>query len=73
VFPIEFVPLRNRKEDIPLLAATFMAQVRKKLNCTGRELKQAEVLKIQNHHWPGNVRELQNISERALFPLDVVQ
>ena len=34
VFPIEVAPLRNRKEDIPLLAATFMAHVRKKLNCT---------------------------------------
>ena len=68
VFPIEVTPLRNRKEDIPLLAATFMAQVRKKLNCTtGRELTQAEVLKLQNYHWPGNVRELQNIIERAVI------
>ncbi|MDH3772077.1 MAG: sigma 54-interacting transcriptional regulator, partial [Nitrospirota bacterium] len=67
VFPIEVAPLRNRKEDIPLLATTFMAHVRKKLNCTGRELIQAEVLKLQNYHWPGNVRELQNIIERAVI------
>ena len=67
VFPIEVAPLRNRKEDIPLLAGTFMALVRKKLNCTGRELTQAEVLKLQNYHWPGNVRELQNIIERAVI------
>ncbi len=67
VFPIEVAPLRNRKEDIPLLSATFMAQVRKKLNCTGRDLVQAEVLKLQNYHWPGNVRELQNIIERAVI------
>jgi transcriptional regulator with GAF, ATPase, and Fis domain len=67
VFPIEVAPLRNRIEDIPLLAATFMALVRKKLNCTGRELTQAEVLKLQNYHWPGNVRELQNIIERAVI------
>jgi len=67
VFPIEVAPLRNRKEDIPLLAARFMAYVRKKLNCTGRELSQAEVLKLQNYHWPGNVRELQNIIERAVI------
>ena len=67
VFPIEVAPLRNRKEDIPLLANTFMAHVRKKLNCTGRELTQAEVLKLQNYHWPGNVRELQNIIERAVI------
>jgi transcriptional regulator with GAF, ATPase, and Fis domain len=67
VFPIEVAPLRNRKEDIPLLAARFMAHVRKKLNCAGRELTQAEVLKLQNYHWPGNVRELQNIIERAVI------
>jgi len=67
VFPIEVAPLRNRKEDIPLLASTFMGHVRKKLNCTGRELTQAEVLKLQSYHWPGNVRELQNIIERAVI------
>jgi transcriptional regulator with GAF, ATPase, and Fis domain len=67
VFPIEVAPLRNRKEDIPLLASMFMANVRKKLNCTGRELTQAEVVKLQNYHWPGNVRELQNIIERAVI------
>jgi len=67
VFPIEVAPLRHRKEDIPLLANTFMAHVRKKLNCTGRELTQAEVLKLQAYHWPGNVRELQNIIERAVI------
>ena len=67
VFPIEVAPLRNRKEDIPLLAATFMGLVRKKLHCSGRELTQGEVLKLQNYHWPGNVRELQNIIERAVI------
>lgn len=67
VFPIEVAPLRNRKEDIPLLARMFMTNVRKKLNCTGRELTQAEVVKLQNYHWPGNVRELQNIIERAVI------
>ena len=67
VFPIEVAPLRNRKEDIPLLASMFMAHVRRKLNCTGRELTQGEVLKLQNYHWPGNVRELQNIIERAVI------
>ncbi|MGB0911101.1 MAG: sigma-54-dependent Fis family transcriptional regulator [Nitrospirales bacterium] len=67
VFPIEVPPLRNRKEDIPLLATTFMAHVRKKLNCTGRDLLQSEVLKLQAYHWPGNVRELQNVIERAVI------
>jgi transcriptional regulator with GAF, ATPase, and Fis domain len=67
VFPIEVAPLRHRKEDIPLLAATFLDHVRKKLNCTGRELTQAEGMKLQNYNWPGNVRELQNVIERAVI------
>jgi len=44
-----------------------MAHVWKKLNCTGRELTQAEVLKLQNYHWPGNVLELQYIIERPVI------
>jgi transcriptional regulator with GAF, ATPase, and Fis domain len=67
VFPIEVAPLRHRKEDISLLAATFLDHVRKKLNCTGRELTQAEVMKLKQYDWPGNVRELQNVIERAVI------
>lgn len=67
VFPIEVPPLRHRKEDIPLLATTFMAQVRKKLNCSGSELRHSDVLKLQAYNWPGNVRELQNVIERAVI------
>ena len=67
VFPIEVAPLRHRKEDIPVLAATFLDLVRKKLNCTGRDLTQAEVMKLQSYDWPGNVRELQNVIERAVI------
>ena len=67
VFPIEVPPLRHRKEDIPLLAAFFMAQARKKLHSPGRDLRRADVLKLQAYHWPGNVRELQNVIERAVI------
>ena len=67
VFPIEVVPLRHRKEDIPLLAASFLDHWRKKLNCTGGEITQAQVMKLQSYDWPGNVRELQNMIERALI------
>ena len=67
VFPIEVAPLRHRKEDIPLLAATFLDHVRRKLNCTGRNFNQAEMMKLQNYDWPGNVRELQNVIERAVI------
>lgn len=67
VFPIEVPPLRDRKEDIPLLAAKYLEHVRKKLNCEGGDLSKAEMLRLQQYDWPGNVRELQNVLERAVI------
>ena len=67
VFPIHVVPLRQRKEDIPLLAMSFMDRWAKKLNCAGVALTQAQVMKMQAYDWPGNVRELQNVIERTLI------
>ena len=67
VFPIEVVPLRQRKEDIPILAMTFVEHWRKKLNCDKVNVTQAQVMKLQSYDWPGNVRELQNMIERALI------
>ncbi len=65
VFPIEVAPLREHKEDIPQLAAEFLEQAARKLNCTRARLTQAAVLTLQRYDWPGNVRELQNMIERA--------
>ena len=65
VFPVEVVPLRDRKEDIPLLAAHFVEIAGKKLNCPAVRLTRANVLELQSYDWPGNVRELQNVIERA--------
>ncbi len=67
VFPIEVAPLRDRKEDIPILATGFAEQVARKLNCEGPRLTQGAVLELQRYDWPGNVRELQNIIERAVI------
>jgi transcriptional regulator with GAF, ATPase, and Fis domain len=67
VFPIEVAPLRERKEDIPLLAAGFVEQVARKLNYDVPKLTQAAVLELQRYDWPGNVRELQNVIERAVI------
>jgi DNA-binding NtrC family response regulator len=66
VIPVELPPLRERKEDIPLLLRYFLDRYRKK---TKREIKgiekRASALLI-NYHWPGNVRELENTIERAI-------
>ena len=67
VFPIAIPPLRQRKEDIPLLVNFFVAKFNKKI---GRvfETVEKETLKIlQEYDWPGNVRELENVIERAVI------
>ncbi|RPJ12029.1 MAG: AAA family ATPase, partial [Deltaproteobacteria bacterium] len=67
VFPITVPPLRERKEDIPLLAQSFMERYARKL---GKEITsvQKKVMKtLQEYPWPGNVRELESIIERAVI------
>ena len=67
VFPFKVAPLRERKEDIPLLAAHFLDKAIRKLKLPPARLTQAHIAQFQNHDWPGNVRELQNTIERALI------
>ncbi len=67
VFPIEVPPLRERKEDIPLLAKTFLALAGRRLNRDTRSLSQGNIAAMQSYDWPGNVRELQNVIERAVI------
>ena len=67
VFPIKVAPLRERKEDIPLLAAHFLEKAARKLNLPPARLTAAHIAQFQNHDWPGNIRELQNAIERALI------
>ena len=67
VFPIESAPLRQRVEDIPLLATHLIEQACKKLKKPAMALSLAELEKLQRYHWPGNIRELENIIERAVI------
>jgi transcriptional regulator with GAF, ATPase, and Fis domain len=67
VFPIEITPLRDRREDIPLLAAHFIEVFSRRLNRPAPRLTEANLMDLKAHDWPGNVRELQNIIERALI------
>lgn len=69
VFPIEVAPLRERKEDIPLLAAHFLNLAARKMNRFSLPLAPANFDELQRYNWPGNVRELQNIIERAVITL----
>jgi len=69
VFPIEAAPLRDRLEDVPLLAARFLEQTSRRLGLPAAKvrLKQRHVEALRRYHWPGNVRELQNAVERAVI------
>jgi two-component system, NtrC family, response regulator HydG len=64
---IQLPALRDRKEDIPLLADYFLHIYAKKYNRTVTELSSAVIKQLQKHNWPGNVRELQHAMERAVI------
>jgi Nif-specific regulatory protein len=66
VFPIVIPPLRERKEDIPLLAAHFLEEHAARLDRPVARLTPAALERLVQFDWPGNVRELQNEIERAL-------
>jgi transcriptional regulator with GAF, ATPase, and Fis domain len=67
VFPIEVPPLRERKDDIPLLARHFVDLSAKELKCPKPRLTRAAITRLQSYDWPGNVRELRNVIERAVI------
>ncbi len=67
VFPIEVPPLRERVEDVPLLAEVFLAASSRRLGRKPPKLTRAVVQRLQRYAWPGNVRELQHVIERAVL------
>jgi hypothetical protein len=68
VFPIEVPPLRERREDIPLLAAYFVDRLRAKLGSRVTRIPDRVAAELAAYDWPGNVRELENIVERSMIP-----
>jgi chemotaxis protein methyltransferase CheR len=67
VFPITVPPLRQRAEDIPLLAQFFVERVSKRLGKTISQIPAGIMQQLQDYPWPGNVRELENVIERAVI------
>jgi len=65
VFPIDLPALRERQEDIPLLARHFLQQSARNLGVSSLRLTPEQERELQSYDWPGNVRELQNVIERA--------
>jgi len=67
IFPIEIPPLRERRDDIPSLAAHFLNRFSAEMGQPPPELSQGAMNLLLNHDWPGNVRELENVIERAVI------
>nr|WP_283848754.1 sigma 54-interacting transcriptional regulator [Bradyrhizobium brasilense] len=67
VFPIEIPPLRERREDIPLLTWTFVKEFSKSMSKPIEAIADESMAALQAYPWPGNIRELRNVIERAMI------
>jgi formate hydrogenlyase transcriptional activator len=67
VFPILLPPLRDRREDIPLLVRHFARQFARRMNRAIDTIPSETMNVLVSYHWPGNIRELQNLVERAVI------
>ena len=67
VIPIFVPPLRDRADDIPLLADHFMAELAREYGRRPKKLDGAAAVSLQGYRWPGNVRELRNVIERLMI------
>jgi transcriptional regulator with GAF, ATPase, and Fis domain/tetratricopeptide (TPR) repeat protein len=67
VVPLAIPPLRERKEDIPLLAKYFLAKYASRYGRPEIELTKKDEAKLMGYDWPGNVRELENVVERTVL------
>ncbi len=68
VVPVEVPALSDRREDIPVLAETFIDQFNETQGLPLRELSEESVALMQTMAWPGNVRQLKNLVERGVDP-----
>ena len=67
VFPVTVPPLRQRKDDIPLMVQVFMERYSRRLGKQITSIKNETIRTLQDYPWPGNVRELESIIERAVI------
>jgi len=70
VFPIDLPPLRERKEDIPILINYFVNRYAQRVGRKIDSIQKKSLRALQEYSWPGNVRELQNVIERSLIIVD---
>ena len=70
VFPIHIPPLRERKEDVPLLVEYFLKKYCLEIKTSEKSVSKEALNLLMNYHWKGNVRELENTIERAVILCD---
>jgi PAS domain S-box-containing protein len=70
VFPIVIPPLRERREDIPMLVEYFIDRYASKVGKKIRSIDKGSLKVLQSYPWPGNIRELQNVIERGVIVCD---
>ena len=73
VVPVLLPPLRERKEDIPLLAEHFLEKVSQREGYSCQGFQREAIKAFQEYNWPGNVRELENVVERMVTLTEGVQ
>jgi two-component system, NtrC family, response regulator PilR len=66
VIPLHLPPLRDRREDIPLLVAHFIKKLSQEVGRPVRGVTPEALAVLEQYHWPGNIRELENVVERAI-------
>src|SRR3989454_9838917 len=67
VFPLRMPPLRERREDIPLLVRYFVQKYSRRMNKRMESVSTESLEALGRYHWPGNIRELENLVERAVI------
>jgi PAS domain S-box-containing protein len=70
VFPLEIPPLRERREDIPLLVEYFIDRFARKAGKSFQTVNKKSLALLESYPWPGNIRELQNVIERSVIVCD---
>jgi two-component system response regulator AtoC len=67
VFTISLPPLRDRKDDLPLLIQAFIEEFNARDNRSVKSVSTPAMRQLEQYDWPGNVRELRNVIERAII------
>lgn len=70
IFPVKIPPLRNRRQDIPLLVAHFIQKLSKKVNKNIKMYSKRGLQELIDYDWPGNIRELEHVVERSILLTD---